>query len=68
MLVVFISLKKINTFISVTPRKGENISDSDTDSDVVFESRTKSSRYGDSRNGHKPNRNGFVKGGRRVKT
>ncbi|KAJ8910157.1 hypothetical protein NQ315_007486 [Exocentrus adspersus] len=45
-----------------------NISDSDTDSDVVFESRTKPPRFGDSRNGHKPNRNGFQKFGRRVKT
>jgi hypothetical protein len=49
------------------PRKG-NLSDSDTDSDVVFESRSKNSRFGESRNGHKPSRNGFIKGGRRVKT
>ncbi|KAF7265718.1 hypothetical protein GWI33_020801 [Rhynchophorus ferrugineus] len=48
-------------------RKG-NLSDSDTDSDVVFETRSKPPRYSDSRNGHKPSRNGFNKMGRRVKT
>ncbi|KAJ8931838.1 hypothetical protein NQ314_015235, partial [Rhamnusium bicolor] len=45
-----------------------NISDSDTDSDVVFESRSKPPRFSDSRNGHKPGRNGFPKLGRRIKT
>ncbi|KAG5899774.1 hypothetical protein JTB14_006109 [Gonioctena quinquepunctata] len=45
-----------------------NLSDSDTDSDVVFESRTKPPRFGDSRNGHKPTRNGYTKQGRRIKT
>ncbi|XP_023029330.2 dyslexia-associated protein KIAA0319-like protein isoform X1 [Leptinotarsa decemlineata] len=45
-----------------------NLSDSDTDSDVVFESRSKLPRFSDSRNGHKPNRNGYTKQGRRVKT
>ncbi|ENN76928.1 hypothetical protein D910_07061 [Dendroctonus ponderosae] len=48
-------------------RKG-NISDSDTDSDVVFESRTKPPRFSDTRNGHKASRNGFSKPGRRIKT
>lgn len=50
-------------------RKG-NISDSDTDSDVVFESRNKApARFNiETRNGHKPSRNGFTKMGRRVKT
>lgn len=45
-----------------------NMSDSDTDSDVVFESRSKPPRFSDSRNGHKPSRNGFQKSGRRIKT
>ncbi|XP_018324122.1 dyslexia-associated protein KIAA0319-like protein [Agrilus planipennis] len=45
----------------------DNLTDSDTDSDVVFESRNKSSRF-ESRNGHKPTRNGFPKMGRRIKT
>ncbi|KAJ8979867.1 hypothetical protein NQ317_016051 [Molorchus minor] len=45
-----------------------NLSDSDTDSDIVFESRSKPPRFSDLRNGHKPNRNGFSKMGRRVKT
>ncbi|XP_066137669.1 dyslexia-associated protein KIAA0319-like protein [Euwallacea fornicatus] len=48
-------------------RKG-NLSDSDTDSDVVFETRSKPPRFSDTRNGHKPSRNGFGKAGRRVKT
>lgn len=49
-------------------RKG-HLTDSDTDSDVVFETRTKPPRFSDSRNGHKPSRNGFSKpGSRRVKT
>lgn len=43
-----------------------DISDTDSDSDVVFESRNKSRYSGESRNGHK--RNGFVKMGRRIKT
>ncbi|XP_060521492.1 dyslexia-associated protein KIAA0319 homolog [Cylas formicarius] len=46
-----------------------NLSDSDTDSDVVFETRSKQSRFPESRNGHKAGRNGFSKlGSRRVKT
>ncbi|CAH1180374.1 unnamed protein product [Phaedon cochleariae] len=45
-----------------------NVSDSDTDSDVVFESRSKPPRFGDSRNGYKGTRNGYAKQGRRVKT
>ncbi|XP_030751271.1 dyslexia-associated protein KIAA0319 homolog [Sitophilus oryzae] len=45
-----------------------NLSDSDTDSDVVFETRQKPPRYSDSRNGHKSSRNGFNKMSRRVKT
>lgn len=53
--------------IVVSSRKG-NLSDSDTDSDVVFETRSKPPRFSDVRNGHKPNRNGFGKAGRRVKT
>ncbi|KAF5288345.1 hypothetical protein FQR65_LT12080 [Abscondita terminalis] len=49
-------------------RKG-HLTDSDTDSDVVFESRTKSGKFhGDLRNGYKPNRNGFAKMQRRMKT
>ncbi|KAF5285922.1 hypothetical protein FQA39_LY04383 [Lamprigera yunnana] len=50
-------------------RKGQ-LSDSDTDSDVVFESRSKLSGrfHGDSRNGHKPSRNGLAKMNRRMKT
>jgi hypothetical protein len=59
--------KLIEDLPPLVPRKG-NLSDSDTDSDVVFESRSKNSRFGESRNGHKPSRNGFIKGGRRVKT
>ncbi|KAL1497900.1 hypothetical protein ABEB36_008782 [Hypothenemus hampei] len=45
-----------------------NLSDSDTDSDVVFETRSKPPRFSDSRNGHKPSRNGYVKASRRIKT
>ncbi|KAK9743988.1 hypothetical protein QE152_g8208 [Popillia japonica] len=47
-----------------------DLSDSDTDSDVVFESRNKPlGRFNnDVRNGHKSSRNGFTKIGRRVKT
>lgn len=54
-----------------------SVSDSDTDSDVLFESRKNSSlasRFGNGelpRNGHLPKngtRNGQVKSGRRVKT
>ncbi|KRT81386.1 hypothetical protein AMK59_5285, partial [Oryctes borbonicus] len=47
-----------------------DLSDSDTDSDVVFESRNKPlGRFNnDVRNGHKTTRNGFTKIGRRVKT
>ncbi|CAG9767299.1 unnamed protein product [Ceutorhynchus assimilis] len=45
-----------------------NLSDSDTDSDVVFETRSKPPRFSDTRNGHKPSRNGFTKQNRRVKT
>ncbi|XP_072383084.1 dyslexia-associated protein KIAA0319-like protein [Diabrotica undecimpunctata] len=52
---------------SYTSKKA-NFSDSDTDSDVVFESRSKPPRFSDTRNGHKPSRNGFPKGGRRIKT
>lgn len=47
-----------------------HLTDSDTDSDVVFESRSKPSAkfHSDSRNGHKPSRNGFTKMNRRMKT
>lgn len=48
--------------------KKSNFSDSDTDSDVVFESRSKPPRFSDTRNGHKPTRNGYTKQGRRIKT
>ncbi|PSN49545.1 hypothetical protein C0J52_04994 [Blattella germanica] len=43
------------------------ISESDSDSDVLFESR-KCKQNGDARNGHGKMRNGFVKMGRRIKT
>ncbi|XP_050298376.1 dyslexia-associated protein KIAA0319-like protein [Anthonomus grandis grandis] len=45
-----------------------NLSETDSDSDVVFETRSKPPRFSDSRNGHKPARNGFNKPNRRVKT
>lgn len=53
----------------VASRK-HDISDSDTDSDVVFESRNKPpARFpNETRNGYKSSRNGFNKMGRRVKT
>lgn len=57
-------------FFAVAPGK-TNISDSETDSDVLFESRNKAARFnGDTmRNGvSKSNRNGYIKLGRRVKT
>lgn len=58
-------------FVLDSPGKG-NMTDSETDSDVLFESRNKAAgRFnGDSlRNGAtKSNRNGFIKLGRRVKT
>ncbi|KAL3274510.1 hypothetical protein HHI36_015893 [Cryptolaemus montrouzieri] len=44
------------------------LSDSDTDSDVVFESRVKPGKFSESRNGHKHTRNGFSRMGRRIKT
>ncbi|XP_045475739.1 dyslexia-associated protein KIAA0319 homolog [Harmonia axyridis] len=43
------------------------LSDSDTDSDVVFESRVKPGKFGQSRNGHKHTRNGFTRLDRRIK-
>jgi hypothetical protein len=43
------------------------LSQSDSDSDVLFESR-KCRQNGDARNGHGKIRNGFVKPGRRIKT
>jgi len=43
------------------------LSESDSDSDVLFESR-KCRQNGDARNGHGKIRNGFVKPGRRIKT
>lgn len=43
------------------------LSQSDSDSDVLFESR-KCRQNGDARNGHGKVRNGFVKPGRRIKT
>ncbi|XP_023702907.1 dyslexia-associated protein KIAA0319-like protein isoform X3 [Cryptotermes secundus] len=43
------------------------MSESDSDSDVLFESR-KCRQNGDARNGHGKIRNGFVKPGRRIKT
>ncbi|XP_049856046.1 dyslexia-associated protein KIAA0319-like protein isoform X1 [Schistocerca gregaria] len=43
------------------------LSESDSDSDVLFESR-KCKMNGDLRNGHGKIRNGFIKGGHRVKT
>ena len=43
------------------------MSESDSDSDVLFESR-KCKQNGDARNGHGKTRNGFVKMGRRIKT
>lgn len=51
-------------------RKGGHLSDSDTDSDVVFESRSKPTGrfHRDTRNGHKVNRNGFTKLNNRMKT
>lgn len=55
---------------SVTSEKG-NLSESETDSDVLFESRNKSTRFNNEamRNGlAKASRNGFIKLGRRVKT
>ncbi|CAG9864771.1 unnamed protein product [Phyllotreta striolata] len=48
-------------------KKG-HFSDSDTDSDVVFETRPKPPRYSDVRNGHKNGRNAVGKQGRRIKT
>nr|XP_022906199.1 dyslexia-associated protein KIAA0319-like protein isoform X1 [Onthophagus taurus] len=64
------SYKLIQDSDDVLPYSGRkaDLSDSDTDSDVVFESRNKPSRFGDIRNGHKSIRNGFSKIGRRVKT
>ncbi|KAK9883051.1 hypothetical protein WA026_001259 [Henosepilachna vigintioctopunctata] len=44
------------------------LSDSDTDSDIVFESRTKPAKFNEGRNNHKHTRNGFSRMGRRVKT
>lgn len=64
----FVLQVAILIYITVASRKAD-MSDSDTDSDVVFESRNKpSSRYNsDNRNGYK-SRNGFSKMGRRIKT
>lgn len=49
-----------------------SITDSDTDSDILFESRNKSnSRFGNGdvhKNGKNGSRNGFAKTGRRIKT
>lgn len=58
------------TILFLDSSRKADLSDSDTDSDVVFESRNKPlGRFnGDVRNGHKSSRNGFTKIGRRVKT
>lgn len=65
--IVLIIMKNMIYYVVVSSRKN-HLSDSDTDSDVVFESRAKSLRFSDTRNGRKPMRNGFAKFGGRVKT
>lgn len=60
--------KLIENTEDLPPFARKNMSDSDTDSDIVFESRVKPGRFSESRNGHKTGRNGYTKMGRRVKT
>ena len=65
-----VNLSEANELFSLNSAASQGkimLSQSDSDSDVLFESR-KCRQNGDARNGHGKIRNGFVKPGRRIKT
>lgn len=65
-----VNLSEANKLISLNSAASQGkimLSQSDSDSDVLFESR-KCRQNGDARNGHGKIRNGLVKPGRRIKT